>query len=82
MCRRQEGCPKGTPEQSKALNESNQRCYEHYRECNAVGKFPSDPIVTRNAAVIAEVIDQAEKDERKAFEMQLIQLAMVGKAVS
>ena len=79
MCRREEGCPKGTPENSRALSESNQRCYEHYLECRAVGKFPDDPIVRRNAAIIAEVLEQVEKDERNTFNSQLIQLATFAK---
>ncbi len=64
MCRRSEGCPKGTPEKPKTMNEANELCYEHYRECKAVGQFPDDPVVRRNAAQIAEVLEMWERYER------------------
>ncbi len=51
----QAGCPKGTPENQKALSPKNVRAYQHYLECKAVGSWPDDPIVRRNAATIARV---------------------------
>lgn len=59
-CRSPKGCPKGTPENPKTLNERNWLAYEHYRECRAVGKFPDDAVVRRNAAVIRAVEDEVE----------------------
>ena len=62
-CRlRTNGCPKGTPEESRALNERNQKAYQHYLECRAVGQWPEDGIVRRNAAIIRCVMDQAERE--------------------
>ncbi len=54
-------CPKGTPEQSKALTAKNYAAYNHYIECKAVGRFPDDPIVRRNAAIIRSIEDAHAK---------------------
>jgi len=56
MCRTQTGCPKGTPENSRALNRSNRWALRHYMECKAIGKFPDDPIVSANAVVIEKAL--------------------------
>jgi hypothetical protein len=76
--RRNRTCRKGSPEHPRTLSEANQRCYEHYRECRAVGRFPDDPIVRRNAAIIREIEDEiASKRERKFCEKvdELVQVA-------
>lgn len=49
------GCPKGSPESPNKLWSENEICLEHYREHKAIGKFPDDSVVRRNAAVIEEV---------------------------
>lgn len=54
------GCPKGNPEHPTDLNERNRQAYRHYLECRAVGSFPDDPIVRRNAALIRAEEDRAE----------------------
>lgn len=46
------GCPKGTPEQSRALTPENMQAYRFHKECEAVQQWPDDAIVRRNAAVI------------------------------
>jgi hypothetical protein len=62
-CRlRANGCPKGTPETSRALTDANWQAYQHYCECRAVGQFPDDAIVRRNAAIIREASDSAERE--------------------
>ncbi len=75
MCRKPDGCPKGTPEKSRALNESNQQCYQHYLECKAVSSFPDDPVVRRNAAIIAEEIEKSERANENQWRSALVQLA-------
>lgn len=77
MCRRKEGCPKGTPENPNSLSPENERCYEHFRECKAVGQFPDDPIVRRNAAVIQEILDKYERDQKEGFFTYLKMLATI-----
>lgn len=52
LCQTREGCPKGSPERPKGLSDRNKAAYRHFRECEATGLFPDDPIVKRNAAVI------------------------------
>lgn len=83
-CRTPKGCPKGTPEKSKALSSSNQLAYQHYLECKATGQWPDDAIVRRNAAVIREVEDYAERlQKRLEFEQmkQLLILEQAGKGI-
>jgi hypothetical protein len=36
----------------------------HYQECRAVGQFPDDAIVRRNAAIIRAATDAAEAQQR------------------
>ena len=56
-------CPKGTIDNPTTLHPKNLKAYRHYLECKAVGHFPNDPIVRRNAAIISEVIHQVERRE-------------------
>ena len=44
--------------------------YQHYLRCKAVGQFPDEPLVRRNAALIAGV----HKDLEEARLDQLVQL--------
>lgn len=57
-CRTNQGCPKGTPENSKELSNKNRLAYDHYLQCKAIGKFPDDAIVYRNAGIIRRIEDQ------------------------
>jgi len=61
------GCPKGTPENARGLNAANQAAWRFDRECRAVGQFPDDPLVRRNAALIRQVEDEIERRERNDF---------------
>lgn len=45
--------------QASDLSPKNRKALEHYRRCRAVGRFPVDPIVERNAAIIREIEDAA-----------------------
>ncbi len=47
------------PENATELSERNGRALVHYLECRAVGRFPGDAWVRRNAAVIRAVMDEA-----------------------
>lgn len=60
-------CPKipaDEPEKTSAgaieLTEKNRQAFWHYQQCKAVGSFPDDPIVRRNAAIIASVLKQID----------------------
>jgi hypothetical protein len=48
------------PENAVELSAHNREAWHHYLECRAVGVFPDDPIVRRNAAAIREVYDLVE----------------------
>lgn len=62
--RHESGCPKGDYENQKSLTWQNVQAYRHYRECKAVGRFPDDPIVRRNAGIICAVEDAVEHERQ------------------
>jgi hypothetical protein len=64
-CRTDQGCPKGTPEESKGLSRRNQRTLAFIRECQAVEHFPDDPIVRQMATIVSHV-DRAETVKHRA----------------
>lgn len=74
-CRNDKGCRKGTPEKPKTLHPINEQCFQHYRECKAVGHFPDDPIVRKNAVIISEILADIEHAKRTIMERTLINLA-------
>lgn len=43
------------PDTAVELSARNLRAFRHHAECDAVGVFPDDPIVRRNAAVVRRV---------------------------
>lgn len=49
------------PENAVVLSDKNVAALIHYRECRAVGDFPADAIVRRNAALIRGAEDVAER---------------------
>lgn len=59
------GCPKGTPEENRGLSAKNRQAYEHYLQCKAVGKFPEDAIVYRNAGIIRRIEDSFGRFETR-----------------
>lgn len=61
LCETETGCPKGTPEDQKSLSPKNQLTWQAYREWSAVGAFPDDPIVRRNAWIIERAMKKASK---------------------
>ena len=63
-CRYGQGCPKGTPEDSREITEQNYRCWVYLRECRAVHQWPNDSVVRRNAAVL-EWTEQQIHDMRQ-----------------
>jgi len=63
------------PTSAQELSERNAAAFLHYRRCKAVGRFPSDPIVERNAAFILQVEDEAHQDRDRVH--QLEQLTMI-----
>ncbi len=67
-CRHGDHCPKGSPEAGRELSEKNQKAYSHYQECSATGQFPDDPIVRRNAGIIAAVEKQLEMAHRQVMQ--------------
>ncbi len=61
------GCPKGTPENSRELSPTNAAAWRFDHECHAIGEFPDDPLVRRNAAIIRQVESAVERREWAEF---------------
>lgn len=71
------GCLKGTAENPKVLTPKNQKVYQHWKECKAVGQFPEDDIVKKHAALIQDIVDQANEHKQ----MQMMSIMMLGKSM-
>lgn len=54
LCETREGCPKGTPDRQRVLSPKNDMALKFDLECRAVGQWPDDPIVRRNAKIIGD----------------------------
>lgn len=66
LCQTHDGCPKGTPNDPKGLSAKNAQALRHYLECQAIGQFPDDAIVKRNARIIAQVYEEHRKEIDRA----------------
>lgn len=53
--------PTRSREHAIELSDRNIQAYGHYLECRAIGQFPDDPIVRRNARIIRAVCDEQER---------------------
>jgi hypothetical protein len=49
------------PDNGQELSDKNLRAYLYHLRCRAVGRFPEDPIVERNAALIASALELADR---------------------
>lgn len=67
-CRR---CPKQSPDAFSTLLPQNAEALEHYLQCEAVGSFPDDEIVKRNASILKQVREEVERIRRRD-EMALV----------
>jgi hypothetical protein len=65
-------CPKVSPTAGVALSPVNELVYIHYLECKAVGAFPDDPIVRRNAATISEAERSVIEERESQFQTNLL----------
>ena len=70
-----EKCPKGSPTAGRELSEKNWQAYDHYQESKAVGEFPNDAIVRRNAVIIAAVSEAAQSRKEEMFRNEIRILA-------
>lgn len=60
-----------SPQTAVVLSKKNELAYLHYLECKAVGEFPDDGIVRRNATIIRSVEDAVERMDRLRFAASL-----------
>lgn len=72
------GCAKGHYDKQKTLNQRNRMAYQHYKECSAVGQFPDDSVVRRNAAIIRELEANYERDESYRMMSHVAMVSMLG----
>lgn len=64
-CRTEFGCLKGTPEKQKSLNTANGWAWRHFKQCDAIGRFPDDPIGAQNAEIIRKAIKSVEREKTR-----------------
>lgn len=63
-CMTERGCPKGTPENQRDFNQRNRWAWRHFITCQAMGRFPDDPLVHQNADLIANALFQVREWQR------------------
>jgi hypothetical protein len=68
------GCDKGTPEDQRQLSPKNEQAYWHFLQCRATGRFPDDPIVSRNAAIIDEVLRLRDSEKWAEFRISILKV--------
>ena len=67
-CTRENGnCPKGHHSSPISLSDRNLAAYFHYLTCKAVGSFPDDEIVRRNARIIRSIEDSVSREQQFDF---------------
>ena len=72
-----ETCPKipkgrlAHPSSAVELSDKNLMAYRHYKECKAVGQFPDDAIVRRNAAIISDIVEDYRQKPMRELLMLL-----------
>ena len=64
------------PENAVELTPKNFEAWAHYRECKAVGDFPTDAIVRFNASIIADAEAQADRVRQSKYGLSLLQNIM------
>lgn len=79
-------CPKipqgAAPCRASAIEMStkNRMAFLHYQECRAVGSFPDDSIVRRNARIIRDAYDDVERSDMMTFQATIGALVAVSGA--
>lgn len=61
LCETEHGCPKGHWKSPIELSHKNLQAWRHFRGCDAIGRFPDDPMVIHNASIIRDVLRTAER---------------------
>lgn len=72
--------PKGVepkPENAIELSAKNWECYDHYLRCKAVGRFPDDQLVERNAGLIRAAEDRYASRQQQMTHILLKAIAGV-----
>ena len=66
LCETPGACPVGHFTRRNTLSHKNRLAYAHRVQCTVTGKWPDDPIVSRNAEIINRALNDA-KDGRNVF---------------
>jgi hypothetical protein len=72
-------CPKaedGKAAPEKELSDKNWEAFRHFYECRATFRFPNDPIVRRNAAIILHIMEASQRSTEQA--LPAIMVALLG----
>ena len=67
------------PKNAVELSERNAVAYMHYRRCKAVGRFPVDAIVERNAALILSIEEEVAADRARMGQIESMALMFAGR---
>jgi hypothetical protein len=58
------------------LSPKNEAAMRHYFECRAIGRFPDDEIVRRNAMIIRRLEDTANESRRDESEQRGLMMGL------
>jgi hypothetical protein len=65
LCETRSGCPKGHWKKPLGLSAKNKQAWAHFKVCEAVGEWPDDAIVRRNAAIILGELKRIQREAAK-----------------
>lgn len=70
--------PRKTREFAEEISDKNYQAFKFHLRCKAVGHFPDDPIVARNAEVIESVIESIRDAKQEELVQTLLAIASMG----
>jgi hypothetical protein len=75
-CETDRGCPKGHWS-NPVCTDQHMQTYAHFKRCQAVGRFPHDPIVEQNAGIISMQEERVRKQQEQDKYYTLLQALQV-----
>lgn len=64
------------PAHAVELSDDNYRAWLHYQRCKAVGRFPADAMVERNAGIIRTIEEQVARDQQERYTQTVVAAMM------
>lgn len=65
-------CPKGTPENPRSLTPQNEQALRYHLTCKALGRWPDDDRVLRNAEIIETALYEANERRQWLMGKQIV----------